>query len=52
MCKRSNYTQNSPQYEGDCEYRITSILMIMDVYILYSAFVSVCTFYCIQDESP
>ena len=24
MCKRSNYTQNSPQYEGDCEYRITS----------------------------
>ena len=25
MCKRSNYTQNSPQYEGDCEYRITSI---------------------------
>ena len=25
MCKRSNYTQNSPQYEGDCEYRITSL---------------------------
>ena len=25
MCKRSNYTQNSPQYEGDCEYRITSV---------------------------
>ena len=24
MCKRSNYTPNSPQYEGDCEYRITS----------------------------
>ena len=24
MCKRSNYTQNAPQYEGDCEYRITS----------------------------
>ena len=25
MCKRSNYTQNAPQYEGDCEYRISSI---------------------------
>ena len=24
MCKRSNYTQNAHQYEGDCEYRITS----------------------------
>ena len=24
VCKRSNYTQNAPQYEGDCEYRITS----------------------------
>ena len=24
MCKRSNYTQNAPQYEGDCEYRISS----------------------------
>ena len=20
MCKRSNYTQNAPQYEGDCEF--------------------------------
>ena len=27
MCKRSNYTPNSPQYEGDCEYRITSLAM-------------------------
>ena len=24
MCKRSNYTQNAPQYEGYCEYRISS----------------------------
>ena len=29
MCKRSNYTQNSPQYEGDCEYRITSVENMM-----------------------
>ena len=25
MFKRSNYTQNAPQNEGDCEYRISSI---------------------------
>ena len=32
MCKRSNYTQNAPQYEGDCEYRITSsLVMIWDI---------------------
>ena len=36
MCKRSNYTQNSPQYEGDCEYRITSIKS------LYQMFRQVC----------
>ena len=24
MCRRSNYTQNAPQYERDCEYRISS----------------------------
>ena len=23
------YTQNAPQYEGDCEYRISSICMIL-----------------------
>ena len=28
MCKMSNYTQNAPQYEGDCEYRISSTLRI------------------------
>ena len=28
MCKRSNYTQNAPQYEGDCEYRITSSTLV------------------------
>ena len=28
MCKRSNYTQNAPQYEGDCEYRISSKLVL------------------------
>ena len=25
MCKRPNYIQSAPQYEGDCEYRISSI---------------------------
>ena len=23
------YTQNAPQYEGDCEYRISSICLIL-----------------------
>ena len=29
MCKMSNYTQNAPQYEGDCEYRISSKIWLV-----------------------
>ena len=32
MCKRSNYTQNAPRYEGDCEYRISSIIYYSDIF--------------------
>ena len=33
------YTQNAPQYEGDCEYRISSILAINKKH-----FVIICVF--------
>ena len=28
------YTQNAPQYEGDCEYRISSIVLML-IYCLF-----------------
>ena len=33
MCKRSNYTQNAPQYEGDCEYRISSVILRLKAHV-------------------
>ena len=40
MCKRSNYTQNAPRYEGDCEYRISSITNDIDSILIHSNVIS------------
>ena len=51
MCKRSNYTQNAPQYEGDCEYRISSILCLFISESIFLPHITVITVKVMQVQS-